>query len=53
MAGIYALMQSTGIPKLLPGDLFIQKAGRKTYVPFGTSLAITILVFLVIFKYIK
>ena len=53
VALLYALMRNSGIPKLVPGDIYIQKAGRKIYIPIGASFIATSLIFAFLFKYIK
>lgn len=48
---IYALTRRSGIPKLVPGDIFIAKAGRTIYVPLGASLIITSIIFAILYAY--
>ncbi len=49
---IYGLTKRSGIPKLFPGDLFIQKSGRTIYAPTGGALIITGIIFLLIYSYL-
>jgi hypothetical protein len=45
---VYALMRRVGVPFLLPGDYLIIKASRRIYIPLGTSLIITIVLFVLL-----
>lgn len=45
---IYALMKKSGVPFLLPGDYLIIKASRRIYIPLGTSLIVTIVLFILL-----
>jgi hypothetical protein len=45
---VYALMKRGGVPFLLPGDYLIIKASRRIYIPLGTSLILTILLFVIL-----
>lgn len=47
---IYALMRNSGIPKLVPGDIYINKAGKQIYIPLGASLIITTIIFLILYS---
>jgi hypothetical protein len=44
---IYALMRN-GVPFLLPGDYLIIKASRRIYIPLGTSLVFTVVLFVLL-----
>ncbi|OGM18767.1 hypothetical protein A2685_00450 [Candidatus Woesebacteria bacterium RIFCSPHIGHO2_01_FULL_37_10] len=46
--GIYALTRGGKTPITLPGDLLIIKANRRIYIPFGSTLLITIILFLIL-----
>lgn len=41
-------MSKSGIPVLLPGDFLIIKASRKIYIPLGTSLILTIILYILL-----
>ena len=45
---VYGLMKKGGVPFLLPGDYLIMKAGRRIYIPLGTSLILTVLLFVLL-----
>lgn len=53
VALIFGLLRNSAKAKLVPGDIFIQKAGRTIYIPLGSSLLITALAFAVLVKYLK
>lgn len=44
---VYALMRR-GVPFLLPGDYLIIKASRRIYIPMGTSLIVTVVLFVLL-----
>lgn len=45
---LYLYASKGGIPWTLPGDLLIVKGQRTIYIPLGTSLIITVLLFLIL-----
>jgi hypothetical protein len=47
---IYGMTKRSGIPKLFPGDIFIQKSGRTIYAPTGAALMISGLIFLILYS---
>lgn len=48
---IYGLTKRSGIPKLLPGDFYINKNGKTSiYIPTGASFIITSIVFLILYS---
>jgi hypothetical protein len=52
VALIFGLLKNAAKAKIVPGDIFIQKAGRTIYIPLGSSLIVTALVFAIMVKYI-
>lgn len=53
IALLYGLMRQTGVPKLVPGDIYINKAGKQIYIPLGASFIITSLIFALLFSAIR
>ena len=51
VALLYGLMRNTGIPKLVPGDIYIKKAGRQIYIPLGASFIITSIIFAILYSW--
>lgn len=52
VAFIYALQKKAGVPFLIPGDLYFHKGARKIYIPLGSSLILTIILFLILRRFI-
>ncbi|OGM19814.1 hypothetical protein A2686_04050 [Candidatus Woesebacteria bacterium RIFCSPHIGHO2_01_FULL_38_10] len=50
---IYVLNQKTGVPLVLPGDIYKVKGTRRIYIPLATSFTLALILFLVLNKYIK
>ncbi len=48
IAFIYALQRQRGIPVIVPGDIFVQKEGKKIYIPLGLSFILTLVLFLIL-----
>jgi hypothetical protein len=48
LAFSYYIAGKAKLPKLLPGDLFITKGNNKVYIPFGSALIISFLLFLLL-----
>lgn len=42
---IYALQRKLSSPIIIPGDLYIKKPTRSLYIPFGSSIVVTIVIF--------
>lgn len=51
IALIYALMRKSGVPKLVPGDIYINKAGRQIYIPVGASFILTTIIFIILYSF--
>ena len=45
---LYMFASKGGVPWMLPGDIYIAKGTRNIYIPLGTSLIITVLIFLIL-----
>jgi hypothetical protein len=52
IAVMYFLFSRGGNPPVLPGDLYIVKGSKRIYIPFGGSLILTIILY-VIFTLIR
>jgi hypothetical protein len=53
IALIFGLSRGYGSTKLLPGDVYIQKAGRVIYIPIGSSLLLTIIIFVILIRLVS
>lgn len=54
VAFIYALNRRFAKPPIvIPGDIYISKAAKKIYIPLGSSLILTIILFLILRRFIK
>jgi hypothetical protein len=47
---VYALQRKLSSPIIVPGDLYIRKPTRSLYIPFGSSIVITVIIFLIFRK---
>ena len=47
---ILALNKKTGNPIVLPGDIYINKAQRKIYLPIGSSLNLSLVLAFILYK---
>ena len=45
---VYATKGGGEVPWLLPGDFYIHKGTKRIYIPLGSSLIITIILFLIL-----
>lgn len=52
MVLLYALIYKAGVPFLLPGDIYIHKGQRRIYIPLGTTLIITLVLFLILLYFL-
>jgi len=52
-AFIYAIQRRGAIPFTLPGDIYIHIGQKKIYIPLGSSLIITIILFLILNRFRK
>lgn len=48
VAAAYFLFYTKGGKFMLPGDLYIVKAPRRIYIPFGTALLFSIIIYIIL-----
>lgn len=48
VAGAYFLFYVKGGKFMLPGDLYIVRAPRRIYIPFGTSLLFSFIIYIIL-----
>jgi Protein of unknown function (DUF2905) len=48
---IYISSRASG-PIIIPGDIYVRKAGRTLYIPLASSLVVTIVIFLILRKFL-
>lgn len=48
IGAMYYLSWRTGDKAIIPGDIYIKKAGREYYFPLGSSLLLTIVLYLIL-----
>jgi len=53
VAFIYAFQRKAGTPFTLPGDIYIHMGTKRIYIPLGSSLIATIILFLLTFRFVK
>jgi len=53
VALIFGLLRNAAKARLVPGDIFISKAGRTIYIPLGSSLIVTTLIFAYMLRYLE
>lgn len=52
MAFLYALIKRSGVPFTIPGDIYIHKGDTKIYIPLATAFLISIVIFIISFRFI-
>lgn len=52
MVLVYVYTRKTGVPFMLPGDIYIHKGTNRIYIPIGTSLIISAIIFLIAFRFL-
>ncbi|OGM61390.1 hypothetical protein A2955_00320 [Candidatus Woesebacteria bacterium RIFCSPLOWO2_01_FULL_37_19] len=53
VAIIYSMARRTGPPWMLPGDFYRVHGPNRIYLPFGTSLIINIILFIILYSFIR
>lgn len=53
IAVMYFLFSRGGNPPLLPGDFYIKKVGRSIYIPIGSSLILTIILYILFSLFVR
>lgn len=48
LALVYSFAGKSANPLIVPGDIYIVKAGKRLYIPISSSLIITIILFLLL-----
>lgn len=51
VAFIYGLQSRLSEPIIIPGDVYIRKGTKGVYIPIGSSIALTIILFLLFLKF--
>lgn len=49
---IYYLSSKTSGPIVIPGDVYIRKAGRTVYIPLASPLVVAIVIFVILRKFL-
>lgn len=52
-AFFYYYNSKGGIPFLIPGDIYINKAGSRIYIPLGSSVILALLLFIILKIFVK
>jgi len=45
---VFALQRKSGVPFVIPGDIYIHIGQKRIYLPISSSLVLTIILFLVL-----
>lgn len=49
---VYYLSSKTSGPIVIPGDIYIRKAGRTVYIPLASPLVVAIIIFVILRKFL-
>ncbi|MCS7092783.1 MAG: DUF2905 domain-containing protein [Patescibacteria group bacterium] len=49
---VYYLSARTKVPIVIPGDIYVRKAGRTMYIPLSSPLVVAIIIFVILRKFL-